>query len=268
MSKKEYVHRDVSSGNILVVDGKGKLTDLEYAQIIGTGGHHCVRTVRLHVYRFLTAYPSYSIYQGTIAFMAVEVAAEKYTFTAHSHAALKQLRDKNHPVPKAFVYNPLHDIESLWWVLLWIVLCKEPSPSTIPSDEQQVNRKLGEKVLRAFPQRLDEGSRAWLLRLGLQEFYFEYTAHISPSLAPYLYHLLGIKVYLVDSYTAAEATLFTGGDIDRTAWSTTHQNVIKEINEVFTDMECSDFTLSPISFASLKYKRRHGLSDDHAFFGF
>jgi serine/threonine protein kinase len=37
MSKKQYVHRDVSSGNILIVDGKGKLVDLEYAQIINTG---------------------------------------------------------------------------------------------------------------------------------------------------------------------------------------------------------------------------------------
>ena len=80
-------------------------------------------------------------------------------------------------------------------------------------------------------------------------------AHILPLLAPYLYHLLGMKVYLVDLYTAAEANLFTGGNINHTAWLTTHQNVIKEINEVFTDMECNDFTLSPISFASLKYKK-------------
>lgn len=29
MSKKEYVYRDVSSRNIFVVDGKGKLADLE-----------------------------------------------------------------------------------------------------------------------------------------------------------------------------------------------------------------------------------------------
>jgi hypothetical protein len=28
---------DVSLGNVLLVDGKGKLVDLEYAQIIGTG---------------------------------------------------------------------------------------------------------------------------------------------------------------------------------------------------------------------------------------
>ena len=145
MSKKEYIHRDVSSGNILIVDGQGKLADLEYAQIISTGGHHSIRTVCQCVCNFLTTYLSYPIYQGTIAFMAVEVTAEKYTFTAHSHAALKQLHDKNHPAPKAFVYNPLHDIESLWWVLLWVVLCK--APLTIPPDDQQLIRKHSKKVL-------------------------------------------------------------------------------------------------------------------------
>jgi len=49
MSNKQYVHRDVSSGNILIVDGKAKLSDLEYAHIMGSGGHHNVRTVRQYV---------------------------------------------------------------------------------------------------------------------------------------------------------------------------------------------------------------------------
>jgi len=38
VSKKEYVYRDVSSRNILVVYGKGKLADLEYARIIKIEG--------------------------------------------------------------------------------------------------------------------------------------------------------------------------------------------------------------------------------------
>jgi serine/threonine protein kinase len=84
MSKKDYVHRDVSSGNILIVDGKGKLSDLEYAQIRGTGGRHGVRTVRQPVCHFLITYLSYM--QGTIAFMAVEVA-NGYAFATDSEAA-------------------------------------------------------------------------------------------------------------------------------------------------------------------------------------
>lgn len=31
MHKSGWVHRDISAGNILIVDGSGRLTDLEYA---------------------------------------------------------------------------------------------------------------------------------------------------------------------------------------------------------------------------------------------
>ena len=40
-----WVHRDISVGNILVVDGVGKLSDLEYAKKEGDPGHSGVRTV-------------------------------------------------------------------------------------------------------------------------------------------------------------------------------------------------------------------------------
>ncbi|KIM44115.1 hypothetical protein M413DRAFT_68089, partial [Hebeloma cylindrosporum] len=59
MSENQYVHRDVSSGNILIVDGKGKLADLEYAKAMNTGGSEGVRTVRLNVFHRLTTYHFY-----------------------------------------------------------------------------------------------------------------------------------------------------------------------------------------------------------------
>jgi serine/threonine protein kinase len=40
-----YVHRDVSSGNIIFHGGEGKIADLEYAKEIGTGSGHNERTV-------------------------------------------------------------------------------------------------------------------------------------------------------------------------------------------------------------------------------
>ena len=42
-----YVHRDVSSGNIIFHGGDGKTADLEYAKEIGTGSVHDERTVCL-----------------------------------------------------------------------------------------------------------------------------------------------------------------------------------------------------------------------------
>jgi serine/threonine protein kinase len=39
MHKYGYVHRDISTGNILLHEGQGKLSDLEYAkEMTGTGG--------------------------------------------------------------------------------------------------------------------------------------------------------------------------------------------------------------------------------------
>ena len=47
MAKRGYVHRDVSAGNILMVDGRAKLADLEFTKLYGTGQTSYVRTVCL-----------------------------------------------------------------------------------------------------------------------------------------------------------------------------------------------------------------------------
>jgi serine/threonine protein kinase len=40
-----YVHRDVSTGNILVFEGRGKLSDLEYSKEMQPPPLHEIRTV-------------------------------------------------------------------------------------------------------------------------------------------------------------------------------------------------------------------------------
>ena len=42
-----WVHRDISSGNILMVDGVAKIADFEYAKKMSDISHHTLRTVRL-----------------------------------------------------------------------------------------------------------------------------------------------------------------------------------------------------------------------------
>ncbi|KAF8811241.1 hypothetical protein BYT27DRAFT_7336283 [Phlegmacium glaucopus] len=88
LTKKGYVHRDVSPGNIIIYNGRAKLNDLEFAKEYGTVTSNNVRT-------------------GTYNFMAVEVETSAYMY---------------HPDCR-FSHNPLHDIESLWWVGLWFLLC-------------------------------------------------------------------------------------------------------------------------------------------------
>ena len=42
-----WVHRDISAGNILMVDNVAKIADFEYAKKMSDISHHTLRTVRL-----------------------------------------------------------------------------------------------------------------------------------------------------------------------------------------------------------------------------
>ena len=46
-----YVHRDVSTGNIIFHEGHGKIADLEYAKEVGTGEAHEIQMVCLSSHR-------------------------------------------------------------------------------------------------------------------------------------------------------------------------------------------------------------------------
>ncbi|KAF8589157.1 hypothetical protein K439DRAFT_1658126 [Ramaria rubella] len=89
MHKYDFVHRDVSAGNILSVNGRGILADLEYAKHVSDNSQHDVPT-------------------GTLYFMAAEVANNRYLFPG---ARLENL--------PPFKYNALHDMKSLWWIAAW-----------------------------------------------------------------------------------------------------------------------------------------------------
>ncbi|EED77915.1 predicted protein [Postia placenta Mad-698-R] len=136
-----WVHRDISIGNSLgfVVNGVlyCKLSDLEYAKRMNDRSGHEIRT-------------------GTRSFMSVEVYDMEYCFLPSEldeteaqettpppseadpdQEALDWLEsfqrgnpvNINMPISKdgpivPFRYNPLHDIESLWWVAIYFVFNK------------------------------------------------------------------------------------------------------------------------------------------------
>ncbi|KAI0942788.1 hypothetical protein AcV7_010360 [Taiwanofungus camphoratus] len=125
MHRSGWVHRDISTGNILVdKDGNGRLGDLEYAKRMGQPSSHEVRT-------------------GTADFIAVEVDTQEYQFTLVDGQGTfsRDDDDKNNmrsilTAPRkhqdrkkyvstrtdiAFRYNPLHDLESAWWVAVYFL---------------------------------------------------------------------------------------------------------------------------------------------------
>ncbi|KAI0943406.1 hypothetical protein AcW1_002575 [Taiwanofungus camphoratus] len=128
MHRSGWVHRDISTGNILVdKDGNGRLGDLEYAKRMGQPSSHEVRT-------------------GTADFIAVEIDSQKYLFQSQpdedsssgsdddsgtsqvsenqsSSSALSTDSSKGEDI--RFRYNPLHDLESVWWVAVYFLIKKK-----------------------------------------------------------------------------------------------------------------------------------------------
>ncbi|KAJ6511324.1 hypothetical protein C8R47DRAFT_1314324 [Mycena vitilis] len=94
------VHRDVSPGNILFIDGHGKLTDLEYLKSF-RGTHSPQPTGR---------------FIGTADYASGEAALGMYCFVPRPE-------DIYRPPPRpTFRFNPLHDLESTFWIGLWVLL--------------------------------------------------------------------------------------------------------------------------------------------------
>ncbi|KAJ6511306.1 hypothetical protein C8R47DRAFT_729886 [Mycena vitilis] len=96
--KLGLVHRDVSAGNILFVDGQGKLTDLEY----------------IKSFKGTQLPQSHERFIGTADYTAGEAAGGMYCFIPFV--------DLNPPLPPPFRFNPLHDLESTFWIGLWVIL--------------------------------------------------------------------------------------------------------------------------------------------------
>ncbi|KIP01109.1 hypothetical protein PHLGIDRAFT_123659 [Phlebiopsis gigantea 11061_1 CR5-6] len=182
-----YVHRDISAGNILVVDGKGILGDVEYAKEEDDNSQHEVRTgtayfmaieVNLHAYVHkptrrrarkgvgpnLVAKLSGAKQEDDVlpAWSATGELKHNTTRTSlHLNTIVEDELPRRHkarvakraPRP-AFKYNPLHDLESVWWVAVYVWLCSCPVKNDAKMDQAawserlQAHARLATRVFR------------------------------------------------------------------------------------------------------------------------
>ncbi|KAK0230517.1 hypothetical protein IW262DRAFT_1306647, partial [Armillaria fumosa] len=135
-----YVHRDISASNIILCNGVGKISDLEYAK------------------KFLSQGPVNDPKTGTPIYMAIEVQATEYLFLPRKSRLLPQLEEpiaeKHGPL---FLHNYLHDIESLFWIGLHSLL--STIPATYLEDQPARRNKQRDLFNLIFPHCL-EGSPA------------------------------------------------------------------------------------------------------------
>ncbi|VDB99558.1 unnamed protein product [Peniophora sp. CBMAI 1063] len=108
LRKAGFVHRDVSAGNSLYFEGRGILSDLEYAK----------------EYEKISASGPQT---GTPGFMAVECQAKEYLF--HPWLPLDcgpGAHSKTDSAYPSFIPNPVHDLESVVWQHLWFLHHRVP----------------------------------------------------------------------------------------------------------------------------------------------
>ncbi|KAI6098863.1 hypothetical protein EDD16DRAFT_1226423 [Pisolithus croceorrhizus] len=133
-----WVHRDVSAGNVLCSGKIGKLADLEYAKRMGSNTGHEVRV-------------------GTLDFMACEVEAQEYLFLQPNTINENFMLEEQIPFP--FRFNPLHDVESIWWILVWILYYHVDQQGGQPSSGQVA------RFHKLFPRRLNSRTSGFLASL-------------------------------------------------------------------------------------------------------
>ncbi|KAL7278832.1 hypothetical protein ACG7TL_007849 [Trametes sanguinea] len=127
-----WIHRDVSSGNILLFEGRGKLSDLEYAKEfnLSIGGRSSDRRT------------------GTPIFMAWEVHSRTTIFKERIYVvdmAAYEAEETPEPSPlvDSTLHNFQHDLESIWWILTWLVFTRIPGQDCAQTIADLFHRNFG-----------------------------------------------------------------------------------------------------------------------------
>ncbi|KAJ3552851.1 hypothetical protein NM688_g3934 [Phlebia brevispora] len=213
-----WVHRDISSTNILIVGDQTKLTDFEYAKKIGDTTVHNVRSgtyfyhaveIDYHEYMFRpvtsrqgeesTPKDTATRPGGLSAFMAQTELLRNRNSSGQSKATTAKGTE--------FVYQPAHDVESTWWNGVDFAINREivsvggqdPEPRT----EQQRDEQ--ERFAAALFHTLSGRD----LALRAEGNFMKNAQCLHPSLAICVQELEEIRDELVLTYTKAEKDVAT-----------------------------------------------------------
>lgn len=156
-----WVHRDISMGNLLLCGDICKISDLEHALPYNDPNnlsHHEFKFVSLITPLFWPfSRAKLDTFQGTPAFMAVEIQmtsalyppirdpspmAETYEERVRQReekAAQRKHRDEKDPSTSMFAmhHNYLHDLESMYWLVLWFICHTIPHDLEVPQKDLQ-----------------------------------------------------------------------------------------------------------------------------------
>lgn len=174
------MHRDISVGNLYLYNGRGIIGDLEYSNRKGSSAVHEVRSVSFpfHSWSLNTAERSYSCDKCSLDFMSSEAIKCQFLFPADiSRDRLRDLLKSKATVSTAtprpsrtggFFHYDLHDLESLWWVAIWILIFNRDGK--VASDHGGQHDSWRRFALKLFPRtHATENRQDFFLGRNIQE---------------------------------------------------------------------------------------------------
>jgi hypothetical protein len=164
--------------------------------------------------------------QGTVECMAAEVCQMTFLFSAQPLYAKPKQR---------FYYNDLHDLESLWRLLLWTLYHKEDSGHPLPSN---LHGTRGMTASSLFSRDLD--NRIIVLKVWMTHPY------LPSSFKPILDMLDVMRYILCCAYKAAELPLESSQPLNQKGFPQVHKDLIKTLEDVLAKTSLDDITLAKI----------------------
>ncbi|KAL5479076.1 hypothetical protein ACEPAI_2364 [Sanghuangporus weigelae] len=156
-----WLHRDISIGNLYLYEGRGLIGDLEYCKRKDSDVAHEVRSCSID-------FMSGEVIENDVSFPPWPGKSGVENLKALLDAEGEGAIDAN-PRPKSnvtFFYFDLHDLESLWWFAIWVLVFNRDSNDAAtwgPEDDQQY-LTWKEIALKLFPRTHDASERHRLLR--------------------------------------------------------------------------------------------------------
>ncbi|KAJ7177993.1 hypothetical protein C8R46DRAFT_1346259 [Mycena filopes] len=239
------VHRDVSAGNILLVNGLGILSDLEFARPFKGPSSQRPGDCFIASPRFLDLTCSNLYHQGTANYTSGEVAAEFYS---HVLETCKPLDAPSYTETPPFRFNPFHDVESTLWIGFWTILY-----------HRRNDPAFGELFDRYFPPRSSDitlDRRMLAISCGFLSL------DESDPLCPAMDILHDARRQLYKHYTAFEGDLVRKlALLDQEAPSA--GSVFDDIHDIFTALyEKAASQCEGVLFAAPDAGRKRKASDD------
>ncbi|KAJ3555204.1 hypothetical protein NM688_g2708 [Phlebia brevispora] len=262
-----WVHRDVSAGNILLCDNVhgAKLADLEYARKMNERDNDD------------------EFRAGTEHFRAMEVETQTYQLLSsptpppspptHMTACdMLQLPSPTRlpsppPPPKKmylFRYNPLHDLESLWWVAAYFLFKKVPylEDGVVPDLTETPPAKWDAEGQYLCAEKLFRATLARWEVVTLAGGFFERIQVLHPLVKPIAELLDPLRLQLIQYYAKAERNLEA---IDQNCAKGLHKDFVRTfllISRHFKNIKIRPFILTPISDDAAQYGENVGVTQD------